>query len=40
VAQKEIMLAGGVLLTIPVIFLFIFLQKYLVKGMTHGALKG
>ncbi|NPV87283.1 MAG: carbohydrate ABC transporter permease [Anaerolineae bacterium] len=40
IAQKEIMLAGGVLLTLPVIILFIFLQKYLVKGMTLGALKG
>jgi len=39
VGQKEVMLAGGVLLTLPVVLLFIFLQKYLVKGLTVGALK-
>jgi len=39
IGQKEVMLAGGVLLTLPVVFLFIFLQKYLVKGLTVGALK-
>jgi multiple sugar transport system permease protein len=40
VAQKEVMLAGGVLLTLPVIFLFTFLQKFFTTGMTAGALKG
>jgi ABC-type glycerol-3-phosphate transport system permease component len=39
IGQKEVMLAGGVLLTLPVVLLFIFLQKYLVRGMTVGALK-
>jgi ABC-type maltose transport system permease subunit len=34
------MLAGGVLLTLPVIFLFTFLQKYISTGITAGALKG
>lgn len=40
VAQKEVMLAGGVLLTLPVVFLFTFLQKYITAGITAGALKG
>jgi ABC-type glycerol-3-phosphate transport system permease component len=40
VAQKEVMLAGGVLLTLPVVFLFTFLQKYIAAGITAGALKG
>jgi ABC-type glycerol-3-phosphate transport system permease component len=40
VSQKEVMLAGGVLLTLPVIFLFTFLQKYISTGITAGALKG
>lgn len=40
VAQKEVMLAGGVILTLPVIFLFTFLQKYIAAGITAGALKG
>lgn len=33
------LLAMGVLLTLPILILFIFLQKYLVKGLTLGALK-
>lgn len=33
------LLAMGVLLTLPILALFIFLQKYLVKGLTLGALK-
>jgi len=39
-AQKEVMLASGVLLTLPVIALFTFLQKYITTGLTAGALKG
>lgn len=33
-------LAGGVLATIPVIILFAFAQKYLIEGLTAGAVKG
>lgn len=40
VAQKEVMLAGGVILTLPVIVLFTFMQKYIAAGITAGALKG
>jgi len=32
--------AGGVLVAIPVITLFMFLQKYYVEGVTGGAVKG
>ena len=32
--------AGGVLVAIPVIVLFLFLQKYYVEGVTGGAVKG
>jgi ABC-type glycerol-3-phosphate transport system permease component len=39
-AQKEVMLAGGVLLTLPVVIIFPFLQKYIAKGLTMGAVKG
>ncbi len=38
--QKEIMLAGGVLLTMPILLVFPFLQKYIAQGLTLGALKG
>lgn len=33
-------MAGSVVLTIPVIVLFLFFEKYLVKGLTAGAVKG
>ena len=32
--------AGGVLVAIPVVVLFMFLQKYYVEGVTGGAVKG
>lgn len=32
--------AGGVVVAIPVIILFLFLQKYYVEGVTGGAVKG
>lgn len=32
--------AGGVIVAIPVIVLFLFLQKYYVEGVTGGAVKG
>ena len=32
--------AGGVIVAIPVIILFLFLQKYYVEGVTGGAVKG
>ena len=32
--------AGGVVVAIPVITLFLFLQKYYVEGVTGGAVKG
>lgn len=35
-----VVLAGSVLILIPAVFVFIFGQKYLVKGMTAGAVKG
>jgi len=30
----------GVLLVIPVVLIFIFLQKYIIGGLTNGAVKG
>ena len=32
--------AGSVIVSIPVVLLFLFLQKYLVSGLTAGAVKG
>jgi multiple sugar transport system permease protein len=33
-------LAEGVIITIPVVILFVFLQRFLIEGMTAGAIKG
>lgn len=33
-------MAGTVLATLPMIIVFIFLQKYMIKGLTAGAVKG
>lgn len=32
--------AGGVITSLPIVVIFIFLQKYLVQGLTAGAVKG
>lgn len=44
VGNRDIMwgplMAGTVLITMPVVILFIYFQKYLVTGMTMGAVKG
>ncbi|WP_167859279.1 carbohydrate ABC transporter permease [Paenibacillus cymbidii] len=40
VPTDAIMYAMMVLMSLPVMFLFVFLQKYFVKGMTIGAVKG
>ena len=32
--------AGAIIVSIPVVVLFLFLQKYLVSGLTAGAVKG
>ncbi|MFV0411971.1 MAG: carbohydrate ABC transporter permease [Oscillospiraceae bacterium] len=36
----SVVLAGAVIILVPVIFVFIFGQRYLVKGMTAGGVKG
>ena len=34
------MMAFAVLGTVPIVILFIFLQKYMIAGLTTGAVKG
>jgi ABC-type maltose transport system permease subunit len=34
------MMAASILMSLPVVLLFLFLQKYLIKGITAGAVKG
>lgn len=36
----DLMLAGAMLVLIPIVILFIVLQKYFLQGMTDGAVKG
>jgi len=33
-------LAEGVIITIPIVLVFVFLQRFLIEGMTAGAIKG
>jgi ABC-type glycerol-3-phosphate transport system permease component len=36
----NLLMAGAVVTTVPVVALFVFLQRYLVAGLTAGAVKG
>jgi multiple sugar transport system permease protein len=38
--EWNLLMAGAVICTIPVVLMFIFLQKQLVTGLTSGAVKG
>jgi len=40
VQDPEIMMAGSVVTVLPVIVLFLSLQRYYIQGMLGGALKG
>jgi multiple sugar transport system permease protein len=40
VQDTELMMAGSVLTTLPVMLVFIFLQRYYVEGITTGSVKG
>lgn len=35
-----VLLSGMVIATVPMIILLIFLQKYLVRGLAEGSVKG
>lgn len=39
-SQYGLMMAAATITTIPVILLYLFLQKYIIKGITAGATKG
>lgn len=40
VQDTELMMAGAVLTTLPVMLVFMFLQRYYVEGITAGSVKG
>jgi raffinose/stachyose/melibiose transport system permease protein len=39
-ARWNLIFAGAILTVVPVVLLYIFCQKYIVSGMTTGAIKG
>lgn len=38
--QWNMVMAYGVLLVLPVVLIFVFLQKYIISGLTSGSVKG
>jgi multiple sugar transport system permease protein len=40
VQDTELMMAGSVLTVLPVLLVFLFLQRYYVEGITQGSVKG
>jgi multiple sugar transport system permease protein len=40
VQDTELMMAGAVLTTLPVMLVFVLLQRYYVEGITMGSVKG
>jgi multiple sugar transport system permease protein len=40
VQDTELMMAGSVLTVLPVMLVFLFLQRYYVEGVTAGSVKG
>ncbi len=37
---RQYLMAGAVVVTIPVLFIFVYFEKYLVSGLTAGSVKG
>ena len=40
VQDNELMMAGSVVTTLPVLLVFIALQRYYIEGLTSGSVKG
>jgi len=38
--SKQLVMAASVMVTVPVVALFLFFERYLVQGLTAGAMKG
>lgn len=38
--SKQLVMAASVMVTIPILILFLFFERHLVKGLTAGAMKG
>jgi len=38
--SKQLVMAASVMVTVPILVLFLFFERYLVRGLTSGAMKG
>ena len=38
--SRQYLMAGSVIVTLPVLFIFVYFEKYLVSGLTAGSVKG
>jgi len=38
--SKQLVMAASVMVTVPIVILFLFFEKHLVRGLTAGAMKG
>ncbi|MEJ2726420.1 MAG: carbohydrate ABC transporter permease, partial [Deltaproteobacteria bacterium] len=38
--SKQLVMAASVLVTVPILVVFVFFERYLVRGLTAGAIKG
>jgi multiple sugar transport system permease protein len=38
--SKQLVMAASVMVTIPILLLFLFFERHLVRGLTAGAMKG
>jgi multiple sugar transport system permease protein len=38
--SKQLVMAASVMVTVPVVALFLFFERHLVQGLTAGAMKG
>jgi multiple sugar transport system permease protein len=38
--SKQLVMAASVMVTVPILILFLFFERHLVRGLTAGALKG
>ena len=37
---RQYLMAGSVVVTLPILFIFVYFEKYLVSGLTAGSVKG
>ncbi len=38
--SQQLLMAAAVIATVPIVVLFLVLEKYLVRGLTAGGIKG